>query len=385
MSGSAMQAADIVVIGGGVSGLYAAWRLQQQGITDWRLIEARDTLGGRILSVPVSAPGVAQAPQAGSATNRTNCFDLGPSWFWPGYQQQLDQLVQQLGLERFEQYETGDMVVERSPHSPPVRMRGYVNSPPSMRLVGGMGSLIDALHQCLDRTRIVTGQSVRRMRCTEAHVELDAEDASGQTTTWRTGQVLLAMPPRLAVERIEFTPALPPSLAQAWQATATWMAPHAKYFAIYERPFWREQGLSGEARSACGPLGEIHDASIPGGSAALFGFFGLPASLRQSVTEEVLRSHCRAQLARLFGPEAAHPRAELFKDWSVDPYTATETDVGNAGQHLEAPAMRASTGFWAGRLVGIGSEWSPQFPGYVAGAIEAASLGLETLHARRQS
>jgi monoamine oxidase len=163
------------------------------------------------------------------------------------------------------------------------------------------------------------------------------------------------------------------------------MAPHAKYFAIYERPFWREQGLSGEARSACGPLGEIHDASIPGGSAALFGFFGLPASLRQSVTEEVLRSHCRAQLARLFGPEAAHPRAELFKDWSVDPYTATETDVGNAGQHLEAPAMRASTGFWAGRLVGIGSEWSPQFPGYVAGAIEAASLGLETLHARRQS
>jgi monoamine oxidase len=385
MSGSAMQAADIVIIGGGVSGLYAAWRLQQQGITDWRLIEARDTLGGRILSVPASAPGVAQAPQAGSATNRTNCFDLGPSWFWPGCQQQLDRLVQQLGLERFEQYETGDMVVERSPHSPPVRMRGYVNSPPSMRLVGGMGSLIDALHQCLDRTRIVTGQSVQRMRCTGGHVELDCEGSSGQATTWRAGRVLLATPPRLAMERIEFTPALPVSLAQAWQATATWMAPHAKYFAVYERPFWREQGLSGEARSACGPLVEIHDASIPGGSAALFGFFGLPASLRQSVTEEVLRSHCRAQLARLFGPEAAHPRAELFKDWAVDPCTATAADGDSAGQHPQAPARGTCTGPWAGRLTCIGSEWSPQFPGYVAGAIEAASLGLETLLSMRES
>lgn len=379
-----MQAAEIIIIGGGVSGLYAAWRLQQQGITDWRLIEARDTLGGRILSVAASAPGVAQDPKAAGATNRTNRFDLGPSWFWPGYQQQLDRLVQQLGLERFEQHETGDMLVERSRHSPPVRMQGYVNSPPSMRLLGGMGSLIDALQQRLDATRIVTGQAVRRMRCTDGHVVLVSEDASGRVTTWRAGQVLLAMPPRLVVERIEFTPALPPSLAQAWQATATWMAPHAKYFAVYERPFWREQGLSGEVRSACGPLVEIHDASMPGGAAALFGFLGIPSRMRQGVPEDVLRSHCRAQLARLFGPEAAQPRAELFKDWAVDPCTATAADGSSAGQHPQAPVRGACTGPWGGRLTGIGSEWSPQFPGYVAGAIEAASLGLETWLGMRQ-
>lgn len=375
-----MRRAEIAIVGGGLGGLYAAWRLQQHGITDWQVIEARDTLGGRILSVPAFAQGAGHDPRAVRTTDR---FDLGPSWFWPGYQQQLDHLVQQLGLERFEQHETGDMMVERSPHGSPVRMRGYVNSPPSMRLLGGMGSLIDALHQRLDRTRIATCQTVRRMRCTGDEVDLVSEDASGQATTWRVGQVLLAMPPRLVVERIAFTPALPATLAQTWQTTATWMAPHAKYIAVYERPFWREQGLSGEARSACGPLAEIHDASMPDGAAALFGFFSLPTNLRQGVTEELLRSHCRAQLARLFGLPAAHPTAELFKDWAVDPCTATAADGYSAGQHPEAPARGASTGAWAGRLVGIGSEWSPQFTGYVAGAVEAASLGLETVLAKR--
>ena len=375
-----MRHADIVILGGGVSGLYAAWRLQQQGVTDWRLIEAREALGGRILSVPSSANGVAAKEQTAGNTDR---FDLGPSWFWPGYQHQLDRLVQELGLQRFEQHEIGDMVVERSTHLPPVRMQGYVNSPPSMRLLGGMGSLIDALHQRLDTTRIVTGQTVRRMRCTDDHVELDSEDASGQATSWCAEQVLLAMPPRLVVDRIAFTPALPATLTQAWQATATWMAPHAKYFALYDRPFWREQGLSGEARSACGPLGEIHDASVPGGSAALFGFFGIPARMRQGVPEDVLRSHCRAQLARLFGPQASTPRVELFKDWAADGHTATTADGDSPGQHPQAPVMGPATGPWAGRLAGIGSEWSPQFPGYVAGAIEAASLGLETLLAMR--
>lgn len=371
-----MRTARIAIIGAGVSGLYAAWLLQQRGMTDWLLIEGRAAVGGRILSEPAADAGAALNP-----ASKTNRFDLGPSWFWPGYQRQLDRLVQELGLERFEQHESGDMLVEHSPSEPVRRMRGYVNSPPSMRLVGGMGALTDALLQRLDATRIVTGQSVRRMRCTDAQVELDSEDAGGLVTSWRAEQAWLAMPPRLAVQQIGFTPALPAPLAQAWQATATWMAPHAKYVAVYDRPFWREQGLSGEARSACGPLGEIHDASMPGGSAALFGFFGIPARLRQGMPEADLRVHCRAQLARLFGPQASTPQAELFKDWASDPYTATAADSDSLGQHPETPASGTSTGPWAGRLTGIGSEWSRQFPGYVAGAIEAASVGVRSLAA----
>jgi monoamine oxidase len=47
-----------------------------------------------------------------------------------------------------------------------------------------------------------------------------------------------------------------------------------------DKPFWREQALSGSARSSIGPMGEIHDVSMPGGHAALFGFLGVPARVR---------------------------------------------------------------------------------------------------------
>lgn len=366
-----MQTARIAIVGAGLSGLYAAWLLERRGFRDYVLLEARDVPGGRIASVTASGQ-----LEASDVIDR---FDLGPTWFWPGYQRELHHLVVALGLEKFEQFDTGDMMLERSPREPAARARGYVNSPPSVRLIGGMGALTDTLRRALDPVRIITGQCVRQLRSADAHVELDCEDDDGRVTTWRVRHVLLALPPRLAEDRIQFTPALPQALAQQWRATPTWMAAHAKYIAIYDTPFWREQGLSGEARSARGPLGEIHDASMPGGSAALFGFFGLPARVRKNVPEDVLRAHCRAQLARLFGPQAATPRSELIKDWAQDPYTASAADLDAADHHTASPAVTAESGPWQGRLTGIASEWSPQFPGYVAGAIEAAALGVQSL------
>lgn len=374
-----MQTTRIAIVGAGLSGLYAAYLLEQQGIKDYVLLEARDTLGGRIVSAPVMG---VSPPEAATSTIDIDRVDLGPTWFWPGYQHQLARLVDDLGLESFEQYETGDMMVERSPQEPPMRVRGYVNSPASTRLLGGLGALTDALHRRLDATRIHTGQAVRKLRSLDQHVELDMDDIHGHATTWRAEHVLVALPPRLLANNVGFVPPLPPTLAQQWRATATWMAPHAKYIAVYETPFWREQGLSGEARSARGPLGEIHDASMPGGSAALFGFFGVPAQVRQSVSDDALRAHCRTQLARLFGSQAVTPKIDFIKDWALDPYTAVAADLESPGQHAQVPASKVASGPWGDRLTGIASEWSPQFPGYVAGAIEAASLGVAYLLAR---
>jgi monoamine oxidase len=242
-----------------------------------------------------------------------------------------------------------------------------------MRLVGSMGVLVDALRSDLSPARLALGLRVRHLRCDGDDVVLTLEDDRCHATTLRAEHVLLAVPPRLALTTMAFSPALPEPLERAWRNTATWMAPHAKYIALYDEPFWRAQGLSGEARSARGPLGEIHDASEPGGAAALFGFFGVPAHVRQSVPEAALRAHCRAQFARLFGERAATPKADFVKDWAADPWTATQADQEEPGHHGSAPPASVPAGPWQGRLTGIASEWSEPFPGYLAGAIDAAA------------
>lgn len=373
-----MHRTRIAIIGAGLSGLYGAYLLEQKGIPDYVVLEARAAPGGRIASVSRAA----RAETAIATAADLERFDLGPTWFWPDMQPQIDQLIRDLGLRRFAQYETGDLLVERVPGGPPLRMPGYVNVPASMRLIGGMQSLIDALSRSVHAQRILTGRTVRVLRHADTQIEIHSEDSSGRSHTTAAECVLLAVPPRLAVRRLEFVPALPRELRQQWDDTPTWMAPHAKYIALYDTPFWREHGLSGEARSMVGPLGEIHDASMPGGSAALFGFFALPAHLRRSVAPERLRSSCREQLARLFGPAAAAPAADFIKDWALDPLTATSADLHDPGEHSAAPCAAAASGPWHGRLWAISSECSPQFPGYLAGAIDAAYNAITALAAR---
>ena len=157
-----------------------------------------------------------------------------------------------------------------------------------------------------------------------------------------------------------------------WRGTPTWMAPHAKVFALYDRPFWREQGLSGMAQSLVGPLSEIHDATTASGRAALFGFVGVPHARRQQAGRDLLIEASVAQLTRLFGPEAATPQATLLKDWGEDALTATPEDA-SAGGHPMPSSSPWVSGVWADRLTLIGSETSRTEPGYLAGAVEAAA------------
>ncbi len=355
---SFMQNTRIAIVGAGLAGLYGAYSLEKKGIKDYVLLEAREVLGGRI---------------AGN-----DGFDLGPAWFWPAFQTDMARLVDELELETFQQFETGDMLLERSSSQPPERTRGYTNSPPSMRIAGGMYSSIDALYRRIDSARVVTGQAVRHLQIADPHVELVSENANGETFSHSAKHVLLAMPPRLAESSLSFSPALPDALGRQWRETDTWMAPHAKYIAVFDRPFWRDQGLSGEARSAVGPMVEIHDASIPDGKAALFGFLGVPADIRSRVSETELIAACRDQFVRLFGSQAATPEAEFLKDWAKEVHTATVADQRSSGNH-PMPALSPSSGEWADRLTGIGSEWSREFTGYLAGAIDATNRGLASL------
>ena len=42
-----------IILGGGISGLSAASHLVQKGVTDFKLLEARNRLGGRVITMTI--------------------------------------------------------------------------------------------------------------------------------------------------------------------------------------------------------------------------------------------------------------------------------------------------------------------------------------------
>ncbi len=349
--------ADVAVIGGGLAGLYATHLLHRAG-ADVHLFEARPRLGGRILTWNESG-----------APDRDG-FDLGPSWFWPGIQADMGALVAELGLTAFPQQADGDVLVERTLDGPPQRYTGFRQDPPSMRLVGGTGVMIEALTNTIPTKCLHLGTRIRSLRLSEVGVGISAQDAEGVELELIAAHVIAAVPPRLLAECIEFSPSLTQASLNQWRKTPTWMAPHAKLFAIYDRPFWSDAGLSGTAQSIVGPLTEVHDATTASGKAALFGFVGLDARRRAVVGEDAVKRAAVSQLVRLFGAEAARPRSVLYKDWASDPLTATAADSTSVNHPTGEGNW--SDAVWDSRLVLAGSEVSPNFAGYLAGAIDAA-------------
>ncbi len=341
----------IVIAGGGLSGLYAARLLTQAG-ADFVLLEARERLGGRILSVTDDG------------------FDLGPAWFWPDMQPMVTGLVDELGLAAFPQYSEGDVLIERA-GQPLQRFAGFGQMASSFRIAGGTAKLVTALAKDLPRDRIRLNAAVTGAELRGEHVVISLADGESITAS----RVLFAVPPRLMERSIAFTPE--PQTRALWRAAATWMAPHAKFLAIYETPFWRGAGLSGTAQSMAGPMVEIHDASAMTGRAALFGFIGVPSELRQKIGEGDLKAHCLAQLVRLFGTEAAKPVATFLKDWSVDALTATADDR-QAGEHPTPVSQPWFDPAWSGRAAMAGSETALEHPGYLEGALLAAYRAVQS-------
>lgn len=340
---------SIAVIGAGVSGLYAASLLTEKGY-DVTVFEARDRIGGRVLS--------------------HDGFDLGPTWYWPETETTITQLVDQLGLQAFSQYTAGDLMLERQFG---VVERHTLPPVPSMRLVGGMASLTTALAATLPSETVQLESTVISIQQVEDGVSIELETGGSQPFS----HVILAIPPRL-VPRISFQPELSETVQTKLSNTPTWMAGQAKVLAVYDRPFWRDSGLSGQGMSWAGVLQEIHDASQPGGFAALFGFFRLSATERSVFDQDELNRRVIDQLVRLFGEEARQPRDVLYVDWSSDPHTATVQD----GEPLtDFPVYQpiALDPVWEGRLSLAGTETDSLFGGHIEGALRAAEHVVEKL------
>lgn len=360
---------DTLIIGGGLSGLYLAHGLAKMQ-QDFLLIEARDRLGGRVLSQPPALP---------STHASVARFDLGPAWVWPQLQPQLKRLIDELGITVFPQYTDGALLYEDAGTADPQRYNNPSAHAQSYRVSCGAITIIERLAESLAPHSLLLRAQALRVSRQDAGVCVELVDAQGIMRSIHAQRVVLAIPPRL-MERLAFTPALPDTVRQHWLATPTWMAGHAKIVALYATPFWRAQGLSGGAFSRRGPLSEIYDASpVSGGPYALFGFSGLNAEQRLQLGQAAFSQRCLSQLQRLFGTPASQPVELLIKDWSNDAFTATEADRAPLEQHSAYGLNSSHHNIWEGRILLAGSESAELSGGYLEGALEAATAVLNCI------
>ncbi len=355
---------ETLIVGGGLCGLHTASELTKRG-ADFMLVEARDRLGGRILSRTFGGSGD-EHEQPG--------FDLGPAWFWPG-QALMESLIDEFGLSSqvFTQYASGEGIYEDEQSVrrgiPGISMAG------SYRMKGGMQQIIAAIESRIAAERLLCSTPVTKLTRSAEGICTTVLMA-GTTTEIHSDRVVFAMPPRLVEQTIEFDPPLTCARASALRANATWMAGHAKLLAVYEEPFWRARGMSGDAISHRGPLGEMHDASPDdGGPYALFGFYDVPASYR-AAHEEELRAAAIEQLARLFGSQARSPLEVTIKDWARDPRTATPLDQDIPNHHAFGTMTDMAEPEWDGKIIWSGSETADgpyvHFAGYLEGAVASS-------------
>ncbi len=346
---------QILIVGGGLSGLALARRLDAAGI-DWQLVEARARWGGRILTRMIEQQN----------------FDFGPSWFWPG-QPRITTLIQQLGLVSFDQAYQGEQLYQDE-RGQVHRGQGMVSMQGSWRIQGGMAELIAHLVTDLPAERLHLNSGIKQVSQLAQGVQAQSE--SGDVYFAET--VVLAVPPRVALQ-LTFEPALSDSVTLAASNVSTWMAGHAKAVAVYEHAFWKEQGLSGDASSRIGPLVEVHDASpAAGGPYALFGFVGVPAEQRKG-NAQALEQAIQNQLIQLFGQAAADPISLEVKDWAFDSRTATALDQQPVYQHPAYGRAKALSNLWQDRLHFGSTEMGAEFGGFLEGALEVADEVAETV------
>lgn len=341
---------DVLIIGGGLSGLALADRLHRAG-TAFHLVEARSRLGGRIKVL----------------RDETAAFDLGPSWFWPG-QPLMDGLTKRLGLRVFAQYAEGALCYEDEKGTVHKGM-GYASMQGALRVEGGMAAIIDALASTLPKGSVQLNTPVKKI------AERAATLADGTIVEAET--LVLAVPPRVVAE-MEISADWGNLKRPLLQNIQTWMAGQAKFVATYDTAFWRDAGLSGDMSSRHGPLVEVHDASpAAGGPYALFGFVGVPFAVRGG-QEAAVKDAALAQLARAFGSPALHPRKVVLQDWASEPETSTLRDHAPPTHHPAYGLPRELANLSDGRIRLASTEVAPEFGGFLEGALSIAqSLAAE--------
>jgi monoamine oxidase len=230
------------------------------------------------------------------------------------------------------------------------------------RFVGGSHLIAQKLAHRLG-SRVKLGTPVHRVESFKGGVRVVSKR---HVVTAR--QVIVAVPPTL-VRRIHFHPGLPASRRaldrQMPQGTLL------KVTAVYDRPFWRDAGLSGTAISLNGPVNATFDDSPPDGSpGAVFGFVGGDEARRyRAMSKADRRAAVLKNFSDFFGRQALNPTRFFDTDWPGARWSrGGPVGIAHPGLLLaHGPALRDPVG----RIHWAGTETSGYWNGYMDGAVRS--------------
>jgi monoamine oxidase len=181
-------------------------------------------------------------------------------------------------------------------------------------------------------------------------------------------QVIVAMPPALTA-RIDYEPLLPVLRDQLTQRAP--MGTYAKVDVVYEKPFWREEGLTGQTVSLNGPVTVTFDSTpVEGNPGVLLGFIGgSGARSWYGLSAEARRKAVIENFVDYFGAKAANPIQYVENAWAEERFTRGDPVAGlgpgtllDFGESLRAPV---------GRIHWAGTETSDYWVGYMDGAVRS--------------
>ena len=337
---------QIIIAGGGLSGLTLAYLLLQQGIKAV-ILEASPGIGGRIQTIK----GALGTP-----------LELGATWFSDSHPNLLS-LIKELELEAFPQYSKGISLFQTKSFEPPQKFFVPESEAPSYRVAGGTTRLIEALAQKLDTSQIQLNKKVTAVKELEDGLIIQTADGD----EYIAGICIFCIPPQLVASQINVQPGLPESIYNILPSVQTWMAGSVKFAVEYTRPFWRENGFSGMLYSHAGMIVEMYDhTNFEENRFAIAGFLN-PGSA--SYTPDVRKEFVLQQLGDLLGYEALQPAAYFDKVWKDEFISDGIPVIQRPHQNNGHPLLQET--YLNGKLFFCNTETSGEFAGYMEGAIIA--------------
>jgi monoamine oxidase len=230
------------------------------------------------------------------------------------------------------------------------------------RFFGGSQLICERMAAKLGR-RVVLESPVRRIVSDKHGVTVHSRKLDV-----RAKRVILAMPPVLT-GKIDYEPGLPEErealIDNLPQGTLT------KVAAVYDRPFWRDDGLTGQVLFDEGPVNATFDDSPEDGSqGVVFGFVGGDKARELAqLSKRDRRAAVVANYTEFFGEQASSPRKFVESSWRGEkwsrgcPVAIYAPGVMLAhGKALRKPVHRIH---WAG------TETSTYWNGYMDGAVRS--------------